>query len=97
MPINWHRPQHRKKARCILWKWMSCTLLSGEKNRWFITTFVERDSSCIIGFLVSQRRDEATLQALVDQSPQAHWYYCDLMASDKKLLYYPVEHTPMPN
>ena len=76
---------------------MSCALLSGEKSRWYITTFVERDSSCVIGFLVSQQRDAATLQGLVDQSPRAHWYYSDLMASYKKLIYYPGKHTPMPN
>lgn len=58
---------------------------------------MERASSCIVGFLVSQKRDEATLQNLLDQSPRARWYYSDLMASYKKLLYYPGKHTPMPN
>lgn len=47
--------------------------------------------------MVSQKRDEAILQELVDQSPRAHWYYSDLMASYKKLLYYPGKHIPMPN
>ena len=37
------------------------------------------------------------MQRLVDQSPPARWYYSDLMASYKKLLYYPGKHTPMPN
>ena len=76
---------------------MSCTLLSGEKNRWYIITLVERDSSCIVGFRVSRRRDEATLQGLVDQSPKAAWYYSDLMAAYKGLIYHPGVHTPMPN
>ena len=58
---------------------------------------VERASSCIVGSLVSQKRDEATLQNLVDQSPRGRWYYSDLMASYKKLVYYPGKHIPMPN
>ena len=37
------------------------------------------------------------MQRLLDQSPRAHWYYSDLMASYKKLLYYPGKHTAMPN
>ena len=69
----------------------------GRKNRWYISTFVERASSCIVGFLVSQQRDESRLQGLVDQSPPVRWYYSDLMASYKKLLYYPGKHSPMPN
>lgn len=76
---------------------MSCIPLLGEKNRWYISTFVERASSCIVSFVVSQKRDEATLQELVDQSPQAHWHYSDLMASYKELNYYPGKHTPMPH
>ena len=58
---------------------------------------MERASSCIVGSLVSQKRDEAALQKLIDQSPRAHWYYSDLLASYKKLIYYPGKHTPMPN
>ena len=58
---------------------------------------MERASSCIVGSLVSQKRDEATLQKLIDQSPGAHRYYSDLMASYKKVVYYPGKHTPMPN
>ena len=58
---------------------------------------MERASSCIVGFWVSQKRDEATIQNLLDQSPSARWYYSDLMASYKKLVYYPGKHIPMPN
>jgi len=58
---------------------------------------VERATSCIVGSLVSQKRDEATLQSLIDESPRAQRYYSDLLASYKKLVYYPGKHIPMPN
>jgi IS1 family transposase len=58
---------------------------------------VERASSCIVGSLASQKRDEATLQNLIDQSPEARWRYSDLLAGYKKLLYYPGKHIPLPN
>lgn len=31
------------------------------------------------------------------KAAQAQWHYSDLMASYKKLLYYPGKHTPMPD
>lgn len=42
-------------------------------------------------------RDETTLQALLDDSPQAVWYYSDLFATYKALIYTPGTHTPMPD
>jgi insertion element IS1 protein InsB len=60
-------------------------------------TLVERRSSCIVGWRVCQQRDEATLQAVLDQSPPAVWYYSDLFAPYRKLVYSPGVHTPMPD
>ena len=42
-------------------------------------------------------RDETTMQALLDESPQAVWYYSDLFATYKALLYIPGTHTAMPD
>lgn len=60
-------------------------------------TFVERKTSCIVGWRVVVERDENTLQALLDDSPQAVWYYSDLFAAYKQLIYTPGIHTPMPD
>lgn len=58
---------------------------------------MERSTSCIIGWEVSFERDEPTLQALLDRTPQAVWYFSDLFATYKSLLYTPGVHTPMPD
>ena len=50
-----------------------------------------------MGWAVVVERDESTLQALLDNTPQAVWYYSDLFASYKPLLYTPGTHTPMPD
>ncbi len=60
-------------------------------------TFVERKTSCIVGWQVVVERDETTFQALLDTTPQAVWYYSDLFATYKALLYTPGTHTPMPD
>lgn len=60
-------------------------------------TFVERSSSCIVGWRVGYDRDESSLQALLDASPQAVWYYSDLFATYRTLIYTPGTHTPMPD
>lgn len=60
-------------------------------------TFVERKSSCIVGWRVVVERDEDTLQSILDASPQAVWYYSDLFATYKALIYTPGTHTPMPD
>lgn len=51
----------------------------------------------MVGWSVCVERDEATLQALVDEAPQALWYYSDLFATYKALIYSPGTHTPMPD
>jgi insertion element IS1 protein InsB len=60
-------------------------------------TFVERKTSCIIGWSVQAERTQTDLQAMLDTSPQAVWYYSDLFATYKTLLYPPGKHTPMPD
>ena len=60
-------------------------------------TFVERKTSCIVGWAVQPERTQTDLQAMLDASPQAVWYYSDLFATYKTLLYTPGTHTPMPD
>ena len=60
-------------------------------------TFVERKTSCIIGWSVQPERTQSELQTILDTSPQAVWYYSDLFATYKTLLYTPGTHTPMPD
>jgi IS1 family transposase len=60
-------------------------------------TFVERKTSCIVGWSVQAERTQTDLQAILDGSPQAVWYYSDLFAAYKTLLYTPGTHTPMPD
>ena len=60
-------------------------------------TFVERKTSCIVGWRIVLERDEATLQGLLNDTPQAVWYYSDLFATYQALLYTPGTHTPMPD
>ncbi len=60
-------------------------------------TFVERKTRCVVGWRIALERDEATLQDLLDDTPQAVCYYSDLFATYKALLYTPSTHTPMPD
>lgn len=60
-------------------------------------TLVERRTSCIVGWGVMVEREAGTLQALLDASPEAVWYYSDLFAAYKALIYHPGRHTAMPD
>ena len=60
-------------------------------------TFVERRTSCIVAWSVQPERTQTELQAMLDGSPQAVWYYSDLFATYKSLIYTPGVHTPMPD
>ena len=44
-----------------------------------------------------QERDEAALQSVVDQAPQAQAYYSDGFATYRNLVYGPASYTAMPN
>lgn len=50
-----------------------------------------------MGWAVVPERDEATLQAVVDQAPQAHAYYSDGFATYRNLVYGEATYTAMPN
>jgi IS1 family transposase len=76
---------------------MSYIPLWSEKNEVYVMTLVDRHTSCIVGWAAAPSRTEATLQALVDAAPQARFYYSDLLAVYRSLLYTPGIHTPMPN
>lgn len=60
-------------------------------------TLVDRHSSCIVAWRVDWERSEALLQAMVDEAPQARYYYSDLFATYRTLVYAPGVHTPMPD
>lgn len=60
-------------------------------------TRVDRRSSCIVGWAVAAERSQATLQQMVDTSPQAAFYFSDLFATYRSLVYTPGIHTPMPD
>jgi len=60
-------------------------------------TLVDRRTSCIVGWAVAAKRSEALLQQMVDQAPPAAFYFSDLYAPYRNLLYTPGLHTPMPD
>ena len=51
----------------------------------------------MVSWTVCSERDETTLQTILDNSPQAVWYYSDLFVTYKALIYTPGVHTPMPD
>ena len=57
----------------------------------------DRHSSCILAWRVDWERSEVLLQAMVDEAPQAKFYYSDLFATYRNLLYAPGRYTPMPD
>lgn len=60
-------------------------------------TLVDRYSSCILAWRIDTERSEALLQAMVDEAPQAKFYYSDLFATYRNLVYAPGRYTPMPD
>ena len=60
-------------------------------------TLVDRHTSCILAWRVAFERTEPLLQAMVDEAPQAKFYYSDLFATYRNLIYWPGRHTPMPD
>ena len=58
-------------------------------------TLVDRHTSCILAFAVDFERPATTLQALVDQAPQATFYYSDLYATYRGLVYTPGIYSAM--
>lgn len=60
-------------------------------------TVVDRSTSCILGWAVDQERSEETLQKMVDHAPQAAFYFSDLFATYRQVVYYPGRYAPMPD
>ena len=60
-------------------------------------TLVDRHTSCILAWRVAAQREEALLQAMVDEAPQAKFYYSDLFAIYRNVVYAPGRYTPMPD
>jgi insertion element IS1 protein InsB len=60
-------------------------------------TLVDRRTSCILGWAVDFDRSEAALQQIIDTAPQAAYYFSDLFAPYRRLIYSPGRYTPMPD
>ena len=60
-------------------------------------TLVDRHTSCILAWRVDWERSEALLQSMIDEAPQAKFYYSDLFATYRNLVYAPGRYTPMPD
>jgi insertion element IS1 protein InsB len=60
-------------------------------------TMVDRTTSCILGWAVEVDRTETRLQQIVDDAPQAAFYFSDLFATYRNLIYKPGRYTGMPD
>lgn len=60
-------------------------------------TLVDRTTSCILGWAVATERSDTTLQQMIDNAPQAAFYFSDLFATYRRLIYTPGYYTPMPD
>ncbi|MBI1256809.1 MAG: hypothetical protein GC204_05015 [Chloroflexi bacterium] len=76
---------------------MSCSVSLRRKKRGYLMTLMDRHTSCILAWLVDWEQSEALLQAMVDDVPQAKFYFSDLFATYRKQVYSPGRYTPMPD
>jgi IS1 family transposase len=60
-------------------------------------TLVDRTTSCILGWAVAPERGQERLQKMVDDAPKAAFYYSDLFATYRMLIFTPGRYTPMPD
>jgi len=60
-------------------------------------TMVDRRTSCIVGWRVTSEREQGLAQQMVDDAPQAAFYFSDLFPVYQRLAYTPGIHTPMPD
>jgi len=58
---------------------------------------VDRATRCIVGWAVTHERNERFFQAILDQAPQATYYYSDALPIYAALIYYPARHRAMPD
>jgi IS1 family transposase len=60
-------------------------------------TLVDRRTSCIVGWAIAAERSPETVQRMVDDAPQAAFYFSDLFAAYGSVIYTPGMHIPMPD
>ena len=60
-------------------------------------TALDRATHTFVGWAVIEERNVDTLQAVVDQAPQARAYYSDGFATYRDLVYGEAHYTAMPN
>ncbi len=60
-------------------------------------TLVERVSRCIVGWAVGPERSETVLQGVIDEAPQAWFYFSDAFTTYEALIYKPGIHLSLPN
>jgi IS1 family transposase len=60
-------------------------------------TLVDRTTSCVLAWAVDFQRPVPTVQSMVDTAPQAAFYFSDLFAAYRQVVYYPGRYTPMPD
>jgi len=58
-------------------------------------TYVDRVTRCILGWALTHERNERLFQAILDQTPQAAFYYSDALPTYEALIYYPGHHRAM--
>ena len=60
-------------------------------------TIVERCSSRVVAWRLVRERSPEVVQTLIDQAPQARFYYSDLCAVYRSAIFTPGLYTPMPD
>lgn len=60
-------------------------------------SLVDRTTGCVLAWAVESERTQATLQDMLDRAPQAAFYFSDLFALYRRLVYAPGRYTPMPD
>jgi insertion element IS1 protein InsB len=60
-------------------------------------TLVDRTTSCILGWAVAPDRGQTRLQRMIDEAPSAAFYFSDLFATYRTLIFTPGRYTAMPD
>ena len=58
---------------------------------------MDRATRCILGWAVTSQRNEQLFQAILDQTPQASYYYSDALPTYAVLIYSPGRFQAMPD
>jgi len=69
----------------------------GKKKPAYLMTLVDRRTSCVLACAVKTERTETALQRFVDSAPSAAFYFSDLFALYRRLVYTPGRYMPMPD